>query len=282
MLARRLPSILPPLTRAESIEVTRIHSIVGIHHDDGLIAQRPFRAPHHTVSASGLVGGGTVPAPGEASFAHRGVLFLDELSEFSKRSLESLRQPLEDGCVAIVRGQRTLIFPTQFMLVAATNPCPCGMNGSGGEGCACSASDLMRHRKRLSGPLLDRIDLLVDVERPSAKALGQHSAHTSQMVRERVMAARERQARRLAAHSVTCNAQMGARLLHRHVNLTDQGQLTLQRAYDLGSLTVRGHDRILRVARTIADLAEVERVDSEHVMRALALRQDRADNGRQH
>ncbi len=165
MLARRLPSILPAMTRAEAIEVTRIHSVAGIH-ADGLVETRPFRAPHHTISPAGLVGGGAPPRPGEATLAHHGVLFLDELSEFHRGSLDALRQPLEDGCVAIVRAQRALVFPTRFMLVAATNPCPCGFAGVE-DRCVCGESDMRRHRRKLSGPLLDRMDLLVGVERPT-------------------------------------------------------------------------------------------------------------------
>src|SRR3954471_19459225 len=165
MLARRVPSILPPMTRPEAIEVTRIASMMGVHRGDGLVRRRPFRAPHHTISPSGLVGGGSSPQPGEASLAHRGVLFLDELSEFSRFALEALRQPLEDGRVAIVRGQRTALFPTRFMLVAATNPCPCGHAGA--PRCRCGEADIARYRRRLSGPLLDRMDLLVYVQRPA-------------------------------------------------------------------------------------------------------------------
>ena len=165
MLARRLPSILPPMTAAEAIDVTRIHSVAGLHDGDGLVLERPFRAPHHTISASGLVGGGSHPLPGEATLAHHGVLFLDELSEFVRSSLEALRQPLEDGHVTIVRSQQVVAFPTRFMLVAASNPCPCGM---GEDACRCTAADLARHQRRLSGPLLDRIDVLVPVGRPSA------------------------------------------------------------------------------------------------------------------
>ena len=168
MLARRLPSILPPLTRAEAIEVTRIHSIAGLHSGRGLVEARPFRAPHHTISPSGLVGGGAMPAPGEITLAHHGVLFLDELSEFARSSLEALRQPVEDGRIVIVRSQRVMMFPTRCMLVAASNPCPCGL---GDHRCRCSAADLSRHQRRLSGPLLDRIDVTVAVGRPSAQAL---------------------------------------------------------------------------------------------------------------
>ena len=166
MLARRLPSILPPMTAAEAVDVTRIHSVAGLHDGDGLVLQRPFRAPHHTISSSGLVGGGSYPLPGEATLAHHGVLFLDELSEFVRSSLEALRQPLEDGHVTIVRAQQVVAFPTRFMLVAASNPCPCGM---GDETCRCTAADLARHQRRLSGPLLDRIDVLVPVGRPTRR-----------------------------------------------------------------------------------------------------------------
>ena len=195
MLARRLPSILPPLSRAEAVEVTRIHSVAGRRRGAGLMAERPFRAPHHMISASGLVGGGAVPVPGEASLAHHGVLFLDELSEFPRPALEALRQPLEDGRVAIVRGQRTAIFPTRFLLVAATNPCPCGHAPS--RRCRCSEGDLARYARRLSGPLLDRIDLLVHVQRPDAERLAQEPTASSETERARVTAARERQLERL-------------------------------------------------------------------------------------
>ena len=173
MLARRLPGLLPPLTPHEAIEVTRLHSIAGLHGGSGLIERRPFRAPHHTISASGLVGGGGQPTPGEATLAHHGVLFLDELSEFTRPALEALRQPLEDGHVTIVRAQRVMVFPTRVTLVAASNPCPCGM---GEPACRCSAADLARHQRRLSGPLLDRIDVSVTVARPSADALRSQAA----------------------------------------------------------------------------------------------------------
>src|SRR5205085_3991464 len=203
MLARRLPSILPPLSRAEAIEVTRIHSVAGVH-ADGLLTERPFRAPHHTISPSGLSGGGSPPRPGEATLAHRGVLFLDELSEFQRASLDALRQPLEDGMVTIVRGQRSLRFPSQFMLVAATNPCPCGYAGVD-DRCTCGESELRRHRRRLSGPLLDRMDLVVDVRRPPEEDLRGDPIATSEQVRARVIEARERQRRRLTGTYARCN-----------------------------------------------------------------------------
>ncbi len=177
MLARRLPSILPPLSRAEAIAVTRIHSIAGLSVGGELVSRRPLRAPHHTISASGIVGGGTVPTPGEASLAHHGVLFLDELSEFSRSALEALRQPLEDGVVAIVRGQRTVLFPTRFQLIASTNPCPCGLAGE--TRCKCSEGEIARYRRKLSGPLLDRMDLLVHMDRPTAEQLEASAVTTS-------------------------------------------------------------------------------------------------------
>src|SRR3954453_22616455 len=225
MLARRVPSILPPLTRGEAIEVTRIQSVAGVHRGDGLIERRPFRAPHHTISASGLVGGGTGPTPGEASMAHHGVLFLDELSGFSRPSLAALRQPLEDGRVAIVRGQQTAVFPTRFMLVAATNPCACGHAPS--HRCRCTEADLARHARRLSGPLIDRIDLVLNVQRPAARALARAGVTTSAAERERVMAARERQGERLAGTGVACNAHMDSALLRSHVAITEQAERTL-------------------------------------------------------
>src|SRR4051794_15321873 len=208
MLARRLPSILPPLTAEETLEVTRIHSVAGQRRAGGLVEHRPFRAPHHTISASGLVGGGSVPVPGEASLAHHGVLFLDELSEFPRPTLEALRQPLEDGRAVIVRGQRSAIFPTRFMLVAATNPCPCGY--APGKRCRCSDGDLARHRRRLSGPLLDRMDIALDVQRPAAEALAREPATHSADQRARVVEARARQAARLEGTGAICNAHMDA------------------------------------------------------------------------
>lgn len=271
MLARRLPRLLPPMMREEALEVTRIRSVAGLNEGDGLVMERPFRAPHHTISPAGLVGGGRPPAPGEATFAHHGVLFLDELSEFSRPSLEALRQPLEDGRVVVVRGQIALSFPTRFMLVAATNPCPCGFAGSD-RPCRCAEHELMRHRRRLSGPLLDRLDLLVTVARPSAAALAQPSSTSTEEVRARVLAARERQQARLAGTSARANAQMDARLLRRLVRVRGGAARALASAYDAGGLSARGHDRVLRVARTIADLSGRDAVGLEDVLQALALR----------
>jgi magnesium chelatase family protein len=277
MLARRLPSVLPPLSRAEAIAVTRIHSIAGLHLGGELMSRRPLRAPHHTISASGIVGGGTIPTPGEASLAHHGVLLLDELSEFSRSALEALRQPLEDGVVAIVRGQRTVLFPTQFQLVASTNPCPCGLAGD--PRCKCSEGDIARHRRKLSGPLLDRLDLLVDVQRPTAQQLASGAHTTSAEVLAAVLEARERQASRLAGTGAPTNAAMTPRLVREFVRADAEADAELRTAYENGTLSARGHQRILRVARTVADLDRSDRVRADHVRQALTLRQDQILDG---
>ena len=272
MLARRLPSILPPLTRDEALEVTRVHSVAGLSPGSGLVAQRPFRAPHHSISASGLVGGGSVPVPGEVSLAHHGVLFLDELSEFTRPALEALRQPLEDGRVAIVRAQRTAIYPTRFMLVAATNPCPCGFAPE--RRCRCTEADHAKHRRRLSGPLLDRVDLVMHVHRPSSTDLSGAgtTGRPSADARAQVVEARDRQARR----APVCNAQLPVADLRRLAALDDAGGRLLTTAYESGRISARGHHRVLRVARTIADLAGRDRVAAEHVALALGYRVDEA------
>ena len=271
MLARRLPSILPPMSREEAIEVTRIHSVAGLH-ADGLVEWRPFRAPHHTISPAGLVGGGAPPRPGEATLAHHGVLFLDELSEFHRSTLDALRQPLEDRAVTIVRAQRALRFPTAFMLVGATNPCPCGYAGVG-DRCVCGEADLRRHRRRLSGPLLDRMDLLVAVARPQERDLRAPPLVDSASARHAVAEARERQARRLAGTGARCNGEMDGRLVRRHVRLDERAAATLERGYASGALSARGRHRVLRVARTIADLHGHDEVRDDDLLMALGLRQ---------
>jgi magnesium chelatase family protein len=269
MLARRGPTILPPLAHGEALETTRIHSVAGLSPESGLVSERPFRAPHHTISASGLVGGGSMPAPGEASLAHNGVLFLDELSEFNRSALEALRQPLEDGRVAIVRGQRTAIYPTRFMLVAATNPCPCGFAGE--RRCRCTEADLLKHRRRLSGPLLDRIDLLLSVNRPTSTEInGGGDITSSAAARARVIEARDHQFRRTGR----CNAHLTSAELRDVARLDRAGQRLLTGAYEAGRISARGHHRILRVARTIADLSGHEQVLSQDVAHALGLRND--------
>jgi magnesium chelatase family protein len=270
MLAQRLPSILPQLSRLEAIEVTRIHSIAGEH--EGVLAQsRPFRAPHHSITTAGLVGGARRGWVGEVVLAHRGVLFLDELSEFAKPALEALRQPLEDGRVAIVRARHAAVYPARFMLIAATNPCPCGYAGDD-ERCRCSETDMARHRRKLSGPLLDRIDLQAKLENSGSEGLGAEAWTSSERARERVMSARERQARRLRGECASVNAHMDVRMLERHARLDEQGQRLLGEAQSRGTLSARGQHRALRVARTIADLNGCERIRMRDVGVALSLR----------
>ena len=272
MLARRVPSILPPLGRHEAIEVTRIHSIAGLHSGGGLVEARPFRAPHHTISPSGLVGGGAVPTPGEVTLAHHGVLFLDELSEFARSSLEALRQPLEDGRVVIVRSQRVMLFPTRCMLVAASNPCPCGL---GDHRCRCSAADLARHQRRLSAARCSTASTSRSRSGGRrATALREQRAPASATLRERVVAARERQSRRFAGLGVACNAQMTPRMVRELVGATPSALRLLYELHDRDGLSARGHHRVLRVARTAADLDGSESVGPEHVTAALAYRTD--------
>ena len=270
MLAQRLESILPPLDTREAIEVTRIHSIAGRLAGE-LASRRPFRAPHHSITAAGLVGGAQRRWVGEVVLAHNGVLFLDELSEFTRPALEALRQPLEDGRVAIVRAQRSALYPARFMLVAATNPCPCGYAGDL-DRCHCSEADLARHRRRLSGPLLDRIDLVAHLQRDGAHDLSSAPLTSSAAARERVGKARERQAGRLRECGASVNAHMDARMLQRLVRLDEKGQDLLRDARERGLLSARGQHRVLRIARTIADLSESTRVRPQDVGAAIALR----------
>jgi magnesium chelatase family protein len=272
MLAQRIPSILPPLSRREAIEVTRIHSLAGDPQGE-LAVSRPFRAPHHSITAAGLIGGARRGWVGEVVLAHNGVLFLDELSEFARPTLEALRQPLEDGRVAIVRARHSAVYPARFMLVAATNPCPCGYAGKS-ERCRCSETDLARHRRRLSGPLLDRIDLTVALESEGALGLSAAPLTSSRQAREQVMAARERQAARLVKDGVTVNAHIDARTLGRHLRLEQRAEELLQKSQQRGLLSARGQHRMLRVARTIADLNGSARVRAQDVGSALAMRSE--------
>ncbi len=270
MLAQRVPSILPELSRPEAIEVTRIHSIAG-EMEGELATSRPFRAPHHSITTAGLVGGAIAGRVGEVVLAHRGVLFLDELSEFAKPTLEALRQPLEDGRVAIARAGHSTVYPARFMLIAATNPCPCGYAGDGPR-CRCSETDLARHRRKLSGPLLDRIDLQAKLENAGHEGLSAPSWTSSEKARERVIEARERQAHRIQGETITPNAHLDVQTLQRHARLDEQGQRMLDDAQTRGMLSARGQNRTLRVARTIADLNRCERVRAHDVGVALSLR----------
>ncbi|MCK9248896.1 MAG: YifB family Mg chelatase-like AAA ATPase [Solirubrobacteraceae bacterium] len=261
MLARRLPGLLPAMRTGEALEVTRIQSVCGLHDGDGLVAERPFRAPHHGTSAAGLVGGGSVARPGEITLAHRGVLFLDELPEFRRDALEALRQPLEEARVRLVRQGRTRAFPSRTLLVAAANPCPCGFAGT--ARCRCSDADLDRYRRKLSGPLLDRIDLHVDCPRPTADELSGPAPASSADVRERVEAARAFRARRRRLD--------GARPLD--ADLEEAARRALDRCYVTGRLSARGRTRVLRLARTIADLEAAATIGAAHLGEALHLRQ---------
>jgi magnesium chelatase family protein len=272
MLAQRIGSILPALSKREAIEVTRIHSLLDKRVEQ-LARERPFRAPHHSTTAAGLVGGARRGCVGEVVLAHNGVLFLDELSEFSRAALEALRQPLEDGRVAIARANHSAVYPARFMLLAATNPCPCGYAGEV-ERCACSEAHLTRYARRLSGPLLDRIDLLVNVTRADARTREEIAPVSSRQARERVLSARERQAHRLRTYDVSVNAQMDVRMLREHARLDARGEEMMRAARERGLLSVRGEHRALRVARTIADLRGARRVHARDVGAALALRQN--------
>jgi magnesium chelatase family protein len=274
MLARRLPGILPPLTGEESIEVTKVMSAAGISPPDGgLVRHRPFRAPHHTISTSGLAGGGSNPRPGEVSLAHHGVLFLDEFPEFSRATLEVLRQPLEDGHVTISRVAATLTYPARVTLVCSMNPCPCGYAGDRRRACRCSAGQIERYRSRISGPLLDRIDLFVDVPRLTREELrGNEVAERSEEVRTRVAAARERQTERQGVP----NSALAGRRLREACALGADADALLSRAIDRMGLSGRAHDRVLRVARTVADLAGEARIAAEHLAEALNYRRANA------
>ena len=274
MLARRLPGIMPPLTRDEAIEITRVHSVAGLlPPGEPLVVRRPFRAPHHTISSPGLVGGGGTPRPGEVSLAHLGVLFLDEFPEYRLSALEGLRQPLEDGEVTISRRLVSVTYPARLMLVAAMNPCPCGFAGDAGRECVCPAFRLHQYRSRLSGPLLDRIDLRLDVPRvPPRDRRARRSSESSAEVRARVVAARARQVARLAGTGVYANAHMTSRHLRRYCRLEPAATAKLDRAYDQMRLSARAADRVVKVARTIADLAGAEVISAAHLAESLSYR----------
>ncbi|GBD36936.1 Competence protein ComM [bacterium HR36] len=273
MLARRLPTILPPLTPEESLETTRIYSALGLlPPDQPLLTVRPFRAPHHTVSDAGLVGGGSVPSPGEISLAHHGVLFLDELPEFDRRTLEVLRQPLEEGRVTISRALASTTFPANFILVAAMNPCPCGYFGDPRRQCLCAPTAIERYVSRISGPLLDRIDLHVEVPAvPWQDLASSREGLTSAQMRELVLRARHRQRQRFAPHP-TLNGRMSSRQIRQFCRLDTPSQNVLRGAVEQFGLSARAHDRILRVARTIADLEDAEDIRPEHVFEAINYR----------
>jgi magnesium chelatase family protein len=274
MLARRLPTIFPPLTPDESLETTRIYSAVGkLQPGESLLTTRPFRGPHHTISDAGMVGGGTVPQPGEISLAHHGVLFLDELPEFNRRSLEALRQPLEEGRVTISRAAHSTTFPADFVLCAAMNPCPCGFLGDPKRPCKCAPIAIEKYMGRISGPLLDRIDLHIEVPPVPFEDLSKVADGTgSAAMREQVFRAREVQARRFGRGAGKLNGRMTSRQIRTHCKLDDAGQATLKEAMEALGLSARAHDRILRVSRTVADLAGSDAITQDHVSEAIGYR----------
>ena len=268
MLAQRLPSILPPMTAAEALEVTRIHSAAGLlPSDKPLLTTRPFRAPHHSASTAGLAGGGASVRPGEISLAHRGVLFLDELPEFRRDAMEVLRQPMEDGAVTVTRAAATHTYPSDFMLVAAMNPCRCGYYGDKTHRCRCTAASVARYTGRISGPLLDRIDLKVEAETVTYADLSAPPAESSATIRERVTRARARQAGRLSPLGLFCNAQLSSHV-EEHCHLSAEAAGLAREAFSSLNLSARGYTRILKVARTIADLDASEKVEAHHLAEA--------------
>ena len=278
MLARRLPSILPDLTFEESIEITKIYSVSGLlHNKKCLITTRPFRSPHHTVSPAALTGGGSVPKPGEISLSHYGVLFLDELPEFKRDALEVLRQPLEDGFVTISRVNSTATYPSDFMLVAAMNPCPCGYLGD--RRCHCSAGDIAKYRKKISGPLMDRIDIYADTPDVSYGELsGASSEESSADIKKRVSAARDIQLERYKNDGVLFNSRLSAPLIDKYCVLDSEAKELLKAAFDSLGLSARSYHKILKVSRTIADLEGSDVITSAHLSEALQYRGSSADD----
>jgi magnesium chelatase family protein len=273
MLAKRLPTILPDLTLAEALETTKIHSVMGTLNGQAIIATRPFRSPHHTISDAGLVGGGTVPKPGEVSLAHNGVLFLDELPEFRRNVLEVMRQPLEDGNITVSRALGSINYPASFMLVAAMNPCPCGFLTDSQKECVCTPLQIQRYRSKVSGPLLDRIDIQVEVPGLRYQELATKDAgESSDIIRQRVNQARLLQLRRFEKTKLHSNAQMGTREIRRYCVVKDDAEKLLETAINKLGLSARAYSRVLKVGRTIADLAGAENIEASHIAEAIQYR----------
>lgn len=276
MLARRIPSILPEMTPQEALEVTKIYSVAGLLKNNiGLVRSRPFRSPHHTVSTAGMIGGGSVPRPGEVTLSHNGVLFLDELPEFPRTVLEVLRQPLEDGEVTISRVNATLSYPAKLMLIAALNPCPCGFSSDPTRECTCTASDIRRYQKKLSGPLLDRLDITIHVPRLEYNDLVKNAPQEiSAAIRQRVVAARQIQYDRLQKFGLYANAQMDHKHIKKLCRLSTGAASLLQQAFAKMNLSARGYDRIVKVGQTIADLSGAECIEAHHIAEAIQFRND--------
>lgn len=274
MLAKRLPSILPDMTFQESLDVTKIYSIAGILPENvSLIKSRPFRSPHHTISTAGLSGGGRIPRPGEISLAHHGVLFLDELPEFSRMSMETMRQPIEDGKITISRVSGTLTYPSEIMLVCAMNPCPCGYYGHPTKQCTCAKGAPAKYLAKVSGPLLDRMDIHIEVPQVDFKKLSsEEKGESSADIKQRVNKARDIQTKRFSGTTVTCNAKMTPELTRKYCRLDDKCKTLLERCFETMNLSARAYDKILRVARTIADLDSCEAIEIEHITEAVQYR----------
>ena len=274
MLAKRIPTILPPFTLKEALETTKIHSVAGkMEHGTSLMTRRPFRSPHHTISDVALVGGGTFPQPGEISLAHNGVLFLDELPEFKRTVLEVLRQPLEDRMITISRAKFSVEYPASFMLVASMNPCPCGFYNHPTKQCVCGPGIVQKYLSRISGPLLDRIDIHLEVVPVPFNQLSEmQPGEKSELVRKRVIEAREKQKERFEETTIYCSAQMNTRMLHKYCVLDQAGQLLLKNAMEKLGLSARAYDRILKVSRTIADLAGSQSIQADHLGEAIQYR----------
>jgi magnesium chelatase family protein len=276
MLAKRMPTILPPLTFEEALETTKIHSVAGIlEAGSGLVGKRPYRSPHHTISDAGLIGGGMIPRPGEVSLSHNGLLFLDELPEFPRNVLEVLRQPLEDGSVTIARAAMALTFPARFMLAAAMNPCPCGFHNDRTRECHCTTPMIQRYISKISGPLMDRIDIHIDVPAVNYKEMRSTSEpESSTKIRDRVVRTRKKQIDRFTStrEKIYCNAQMSSRHIRSFCELSGDCERLLERAMTQQGLSARAHDRILKVARTIADMEDTAAIEPKHIAEAIQYR----------
>ena len=276
MLARRVSTILPALSKEEALEVTKIYSIAGLlPHNGGLITQRPYRSPHHTASMTAMVGGGSIPRPGEVTLAHHGVLFLDELPEFSKKTLEVLREPIEDQKITVARIHATITYPASFILLTSLNPCPCGFRGDPDHDCSCTPAEIKRYMRRISGPLLDRIDIHIRVQRVKYDELSsKKKAESSAVIRARVENARQIQRQRLKPYGLFCNAQMTHAIIRKECPLVPEAQQLLKQAFLRLTLSARSYDRIIKVARTIADLAGDKEIGASHIAEAIQLRND--------